>query len=62
MMKHYMYISKSIHGLFLLMVFNTTYDNISVMSWRQFYWWKKSEYQEKKKPPTCFKSLTNFIT
>ena len=33
-MKHYMYISKSIHGLFLLMVFNITYDNISVMSWR----------------------------
>jgi hypothetical protein len=26
----------------------------------QFYWWMKSEYPEK--PPTCRKSLTNFIT
>jgi hypothetical protein len=29
------------------MVFNATFDNISVISWRQFYWWGKSEYPEK---------------
>jgi hypothetical protein len=37
-----------------VMVFNTTFNNISVISWRQFCWWRK--------PPTCHKSLTNFIT
>jgi hypothetical protein len=26
----------------------------------QFYWWRKPEYR--RKPPTCRKSLTNFIT
>ena len=26
----------------------------------QFYWWRKLEYPEK--PPTCRKSLINFIT
>jgi hypothetical protein len=31
-----------------VMVFNATFNNISVISWR--------------KPPTCRKSLTNFIT
>ena len=31
-----------------VMVFNATFNNISVISWR--------------KPPTCCKSLTNFIT
>jgi hypothetical protein len=29
------------------MVFNTTFNNISVISWRRFYWWKKPEYPEK---------------
>jgi hypothetical protein len=32
------------------MVFNTTFNNISVISWRSFYWWRK--------PQTCCKSLT----
>jgi hypothetical protein len=27
----------------------------------QFYWWRKLEWPEKK-PLTCHKSLTNFIT
>jgi hypothetical protein len=29
------------------MVFNATFNNISVISWRQFYWWRKPEYPEK---------------
>jgi len=28
------------------MMFNATFNNISVIS-SQFYWWKKPEYQEK---------------
>ena len=24
----------------VFMVFNATFDNISVISWRQFYWWR----------------------
>jgi len=38
-----------------VMVFNATFNNISVISWRSvFFWWRK--------PPTCGKSLTNVIT
>jgi len=29
------------------MVYNATFNNISVISWRQFYWWKKPLYTEK---------------
>jgi len=31
------------------MVFNATFNNVSVISWRslQFYWWRKPEYSEK---------------
>ena len=29
------------------MVFNTTFNNISVISWRSVYWWRKPEYPEK---------------
>jgi hypothetical protein len=29
------------------MVFNATFSNILVISWRQFYWWRKPEYPEK---------------
>ena len=29
------------------MMFNATFNNISVMSWGPFYWWKKPEYPEK---------------
>jgi len=28
------------------MLFNTTFNNISVISWRQFYWWRKLECEE----------------
>jgi len=30
-------------GLFVLMVFNTTFNNISVISWPSVYWWRKLE-------------------
>jgi hypothetical protein len=30
-----------------VIVFNATFNNISVISWRQFYWWRKLEYPEK---------------
>ena len=33
-------------GLVWFMVFNATFNNISVISW-QFYWWRKLEYPEK---------------
>jgi hypothetical protein len=26
---------------------NATFNNISVISWRSFYWWRKPEYLEK---------------
>ena len=42
------------------MVLNATFNNISVISWRPIYWWRKPE--NRKKPLTCRKSLTNFIT
>ena len=29
------------------MVFNATFNNISVISWRSVYWWRKPEYPEK---------------
>jgi hypothetical protein len=35
------------------MVFNVTFNNISVYRGGQFYWWRKSEYPEK---------TTNLIT
>jgi len=29
------------------MMFNATFNNISVISWRSIYWWRKPEYSEK---------------
>jgi len=34
-------------GLVWYMVFYATFKNISVISWRQFYSWRKPEYLEK---------------
>jgi len=41
-------------------VFNATFYNISVISWRSvlLVGWNRSTWR---KPPTCRKSLTNFI-
>jgi hypothetical protein len=41
-----------------VMIFNTTFNNISVISGGQFYWWRKPEDPKK----TTDLSLTNFIT
>jgi hypothetical protein len=38
-----------------VMMFNTTFNNISVIWWR-------SVLRNGRKPQTCHKSLTNFIT
>jgi hypothetical protein len=43
-----------------LMVFNATLNNISLYRGGQFYWWRKP--RTRRKPSTCRKSLTNFIT
>jgi cytochrome b561 len=32
---------------FGFMVLNATFNNISVIFWRQFYWWRKPEYPKK---------------
>ena len=37
-----------------VMMFNTTFNNISAISWRSVYW------RTRRKPPICRKSLTNF--
>jgi len=36
------------------MMFNPTFNNISVISWWSILWWRK--------PQICCTSLTNFIT
>ena len=40
------------------MVFNATFNNISVISWQSVF----IGGGNRRKPPTCRKSLTNFIT
>ena len=44
-----------------LMVFNTTFNNISVISWRSVLF-HGGNRRTQRKPPTCRKSLTNLIT
>jgi hypothetical protein len=34
-------------GMIIVMVFNATFNNISVLSWRSVYWWRKPEGPEK---------------
>jgi len=43
------------------MVFNTTFNNISAISWQSLLLVEETGVPGKK-PPTCRKSLTNFIT
>jgi len=43
------------------MVFNATFNNISVISWRSALLVEETG-STRSKPPTCHKSLTNFIT
>jgi len=43
-----------------VMVFNTTFNNISVISWRSAILVEETGVPGVK-PPTCRKSLTNFI-
>jgi len=31
----------------VVMVFDATFNNISIISWRSVLWWLKREYQEK---------------
>ena len=42
-----------------LMVFNATYNNISVISWRSFYWWRKPKDLEKKKKMNSYNANIN---
>jgi len=43
------------------MVFNATFNNISVTSWRSVLLVEENR-STRRNPPTCRKSLTNFIT
>ena len=51
-LKNKIYIIRFFCFFVCLMVFNATFNNISVISWRSVL----------RKPPTCRNSLTNFIT
>jgi len=33
-------------GLVWFMLFSTTFNDISVVSWRLVYWWRKPKYPE----------------
>ena len=61
--KHFKY---SFHGLVWFglvwfMVFNATFNNISVISWQSVLLVEETGVPGEK-PPTCHKSLTNCIT
>ena len=44
------------------MEFNVTFNNISVISWRSELLVEETGVPGGNKPPSCGKSLTNFIT
>jgi hypothetical protein len=45
-----------------IMVFNATFNNISVISWRSVVLVEEAEVPRENHAPTCRKSLTNYIT
>ena len=45
-----------------IMVFNATFNNISVISWRSVLLVEETGVHGSRNPPTCRKSRTNFIT
>jgi hypothetical protein len=55
---HYIIVN---NGKWGVMVFNATFNNISVISWRPVFIGGGNR-STRRKPPTCRKSLTNFIT
>ena len=38
---------KHLRVRFKVLEFNVTFNNISVILWRQFYWWRNKDYLEK---------------
>jgi len=42
------------------MVFNATFNNISVISWQSFFGGGNSNWITKRKPPACRKSLAKW--
>ena len=38
---------KTSFNIFGLLSFNATFNNISFISWRSVFWWRKPEYPEK---------------
>ena len=45
--KHQIVLTNVVSDTVRVMVFNATFNNISVISWGQFYWWRKPECPEK---------------
>jgi hypothetical protein len=46
-LKHRVHIKLLLKFGLSFMVLNATFNNISAISWGQFYWWRKPEYREK---------------
>jgi hypothetical protein len=49
-------------NLIWFVVFSATFNNISVISWRSVLMMEETGGSTRRKPPTCGKSVTNFIT
>ena len=43
------------------MVFDTTFNNILVISWRQFYWWRKPKYPGENHLPQVTDKLSHTV-
>ena len=55
---YFWFLSLANYRFVCLMVFNTTFNNISVMLWRSVFIGGGNR-RTRRKPPTCRKSLTN---